>query len=65
MTAITMIEILYLIVIIPMSLYITFIGMKDIFDRIVWKIEMKKIAKKVDEEWQERKKELLKKEKAL
>ena len=65
MTTITMIEILYLIIILPMSLYITFVGGKDIVSRIVWKIEMKKIGKKVEKEWQERKKELLKKEKAL
>ena len=65
MTTITMIEILYLIIILPMSLYITFVGGKDIVNRIVWKIEMKKIGKKVEKEWQERKKELLKKEKAL
>ena len=65
MTTITMIEILYLIIILPMSLYITFVGGKDIINRIVWKIEMKKIGKKVEKEWQERKKELLKKEKAL
>ena len=65
MTTITMIEILYLIIILPISLYITFVGIKDIFNRIVWKIEMKRIAEKVDKEWQERKKELLKKEKTL
>ncbi len=65
MITITMIEILYLIIILPASLYITFVGGKDIVSRIVWKIEMKRIAKKVDREWQERKKELLKKEKTL
>ena len=64
MATITMIEILYLIIILPVSLYITFVGGKDIVNRIVWKVEMRRIAKEVDREWKE-KKELLKKEKAL
>ena len=58
MTTITMIEILYLIIILPMSLYITFVGGKDIVNKIVWKIEMRRIAKEVDREWKEKEKTL-------
>ena len=54
MTALTLtLHIIYILFCITISIVLTIPLVKD----LKWKIEMKKIGKKVEKEWQERKKE--------